>query len=56
MGVVRFAKKKIMLPRPSLHSHCSPGARRKLLCEAVWLAGFKTEEWQKEISIEEPLG
>ena len=31
--------------------------RRKLLCEAVWLAGYKTEEWQKEeVSVEELRG
>ena len=49
MGVVRFAK--IMLPRPSF----SLFTRRKLLCEAVWLASYTTEKWQKEIPAEENL-
>ena len=38
-----------MLPRPSFLLF----TRRKLLCEAVWLASYKTEEWQKEIPAEE---
>ena len=47
-----FCQKLIMLPRPSFLLF----TRRKLLCEAVWLAGYKTEEWQKEIPPEEPMG
>ena len=35
MGVVGFAKCCLA----HINSHCSP--RRKLLCDAVWLAGYK---------------
>ena len=41
--------RNLLLPRPSF----SLFTRRKLLCEAVWLASYKTEEWQKEIPAEE---
>ena len=36
MGVVRFAKIMLQLPRPST----SLFTRRKLLCEVVWLANW----------------